>query len=354
MSQLKRCDIHLRVPGIDSFFLILVLLASLALFSTAVLARQEPVVSSPSNKAAPASHDASSSTSQADNRYRIGPGDVLEIRVLKAPELSRDAVRVDQNGMIRIPMIDDDIQATCLTEGELSKLIATRYLKYKRNPHVDVFVKEYQSQVVAVVGAVNQPAQFKMQRQLRLLELLTAAGGPHERAGRSVQVVHTSAPERCQKASEPNESQTLAKNFSVYDLSETMRGEERANPVVRPGDVITVPDADQAYVVGNVYQPRSISLKEPLSVSRAIAMAGGTQRDTKTDRVRIVRQTRDSGTKQEIYVDLKAIEKRKAEDVALQANDIVDVPTSGAKSVLHGLLGTIAPTISQLPVRVIP
>jgi len=116
--------------------------------------------------------------SNTDSRYRIGPGDVLEIRVLRAPELSRDAVRVDQSGMIRMPMWNDDVRAACLTEGELAQHIAKLYLKYKRDPHVDVFVKEFQSQPVAVTGAVHAASNFKLQRQVRLLELLSFAGEP--------------------------------------------------------------------------------------------------------------------------------------------------------------------------------
>ncbi len=76
-----------------------------------------------------------------DTRYRIGPGDVLDVRVARAPELSRDGVRVDQSGMIRMPMLDVDIPAACLTEGELAQNIAKLYLKYKNEPHVDVLEK---------------------------------------------------------------------------------------------------------------------------------------------------------------------------------------------------------------------
>src|SRR5437588_13064389 len=68
-----------------------------------------------------------------DARYRIGPGDVLEVRVARAPELSRDMVRVDQSGMIRMPMLDVDIPAACLTEPELAQNIAKLYRKYKND-----------------------------------------------------------------------------------------------------------------------------------------------------------------------------------------------------------------------------
>jgi polysaccharide biosynthesis/export protein len=287
----------------------------------------------------------------ADSRYRIGPGDVLEVRVLRAPELSRDAVRVDQRGMIRMPMWDEDIPAACLTESELAQQIAGLYLKFKRKPHVDVFVKEFQSQPVAVTGAVHAAANFKLQRQVRLLEVLSFAGGPSESAGQTVQIVHTGSLSPCDKGTQPaNDIGGLA----TYKLSDTLRGVPEANPYVRPGDIVEVLAADQVYVIGNVLRPTIIPLKEPITISRAIAVAGGTAPSTKRDRVRIIRQMPGNTTKQEIYVDLSAIERRKAEDVELLANDIVDVPISGAKSFLRSLIGTIAPAVSQLPVRVVP
>lgn len=288
-----------------------------------------------------------------DTRYRIGPGDVLEVRVSRAPELSRDGVRVDQRGMIRMPMWDDDVPAACLTEGELAASIAKIYLKYKTAPHVDVFVKEFQSQPVAVIGAVRGPAQFKLQRPVRLAEILTFAGGPSEAAGETVQVVHAGGPSLCERPSSPN-TDGDSSSFVSYKLSDTLHAVPNANPFVRPGDLIQVPNADQVYILGNVLRPLAIPLKEPLTISRAIAMAGGTAPSTKKDKIRIIRQLPGSTQKQEIKVDLTAIEKNKAQDIALMANDVVDVPVSETKSLLRSLLGTIAPTASQLPIRVIP
>jgi polysaccharide export outer membrane protein len=284
-----------------------------------------------------------------DSRYRIGPGDVLEVRVLRAPELSRDAVRVDQSGKIRMPMWNDDIPAACLTEGELAENIAKLYLRFKRDPHVDVFIKEFQSQPVAVTGAVRAASNFKLQRQVRLLEVLSFAGGPSESAGRTVQIVHTGGPSPCDK-----EPETVASDLVSYKLADTLRGVPEANPYVRPGDIVEVLAADQVYVIGNVMRPVIIALKEPITISRAIAVAGGTAPATKRDKVRIIRQTPGSTTKEEIYVDLGAIEKRSAEDVTLLANDIVDVPISGTKSFFRSLMGGVVPSVSQLPLRVIP
>lgn len=292
-----------------------------------------------------------------DERYRIGPGDVLDIRVLKAPELSRESVRVDQRGMIRMPMIENDIMAACLTETELAHKIATLYLDYKREPNVDVFVKEFQSQTVGVVGAVNnihpEGSQFKLQRRVRLLELLTLAGGLSDKAGRSVNVVHTS-PVQCADPASTTTGTNDVGAMVTYPLTDTMRGVPEANPVLRMGDIVVVPEGEQAYVVGNVMKPLSIPLKEPITVSKAIAMAGGTAPSSKRNHVRIIRQIPGQTGKAEIYIDLTAIEKRNAMDVILLPNDIVDVPTDGVKSFLKSLSGAVAPTVSNGVVRVIP
>lgn len=280
--------------------------------------------------------------------YRIGAGDVLEVRVFNRPQLSREAARVDNRGMITMPMIETEIQAGCRTEAELAGEIAKRYLKYQRNPHVDVFVKEYSSKPVAVMGAVEKAGQFQLQRRVRLLELVSLAGGPTERAGQQVLVAHSTELAGCDQTMTAS-----AKDFDSYDLSATLRGEVTANPYVQPGDIITVPEAQQVFVVGNVFRPTTISLKEKITVAQAIAMAGGTMSDAKKDRVRILRQTGNSLTKSEIIVDLESISKHRASDIELQANDIVEVPTSSGKRFFRGLLGAVAPTVSRA-VTVVP
>jgi polysaccharide export outer membrane protein len=291
-------------------------------------------------------------SSQPDDRYRIGPGDVLDIRIFNRPNLSRDAVRVEGNGMIRMPLIETEIQAACKTEGELAAEISRGYIKYYKNPQVDVFIKEYHSKQVAVIGAVNEQSRFELQRRIRLLELLSYAKGPSGKAGQTINIVHAPPALACQNPNAAGEDSGAA--FVSYKLSETLQGLPAANPFIEPGDIITLPEADQVYVVGNVFTPLTIPLKEPITLSRAVAMAGGVKQDSKKDKVRIVRQEPGTATRKEILVDLQAIEKKRADDVALLPNDIVDVPLSGSKSFLRSLLGTVAPSISSLPVRVIP
>ena len=287
----------------------------------------------------------------ADDRYRIVPGDVLDIRVYNRPQLSREAVRVEGNGMIRMPLIESEIQAACATEGELAKEISTRYAKYYKNLQVDVFIKEYHSQQVAIIGAVNDQSRFELQRRVRLLELLTYAKGPSTKAGQTINIVHaTTTTSPCKQADESDANTA----FSSYKLNDVLQGDPKSNPYLEAGDIVTIPEADQVYVVGNVFMPLTIALKEPITLTRAIAMAGGLKQDTRKDKIRVLRQEPGTRIRKEIMVDLYAIEKKRSEDLALAPNDIVDVPTSAGKSFLRSLIQGVAPGVGQLPVRVVP
>ncbi len=285
-----------------------------------------------------------------NQRYRIGAGDLLDIHILNRPNLSRDSVRVDGSGMIRMPLIESDIQAACKSEGELAKEISKGYLKYYRNAQVDVFVKEFHAREVALIGSVNSQGRYQMERRIRLLELLTFAKGPSDKAGQTINIIRGPRTDLC--TSSANSADT-AGGFISLRLNDTLRGEEKANPYMEAGDIVTIPEAEQVYVIGSVNTPRSLPLKEPITVSRAIAMAGGPQRDAKTDKVHIVRQLAN-GEKSEIYVNLSAITRKHAEDVMLQPNDIVEVPESTGKSMIRSLLGAVVPSVANLPVRVIP
>src|ERR1700686_2589254 len=293
----------------------------------------------------------------AAGRYRIGPGDVLDIKVFNKPQFSREGVKVDPRGMIRMPLVKEEIKAACRTEDELVAELTTQLKEYVRAPDVIVQIKESLPDPVAVLGRVRSPSRFQLQRRVRLLELLTFVNGPTENAGRTVQIVHMGPLSSCgasPKAEGNSLADSEASQIDYYKLSETLRGDEKANPYVQPGDVISIQVADQVYVIGNVVRPTSIALTDTMTVTRAIAMAGGPAIDTKKSEIHIVRQTPGSTEKKEILVNLDAINRHKAEDVVLMANDIVDVPASGGKRLFRSLVGAVIPSVGQPPVRAIP
>jgi len=327
-------------------------------------AQQEQLVSSSSSSVSAASKQSSDDSSAAkrpanpdDLRYRIGAGDVLDVKVFNKPQFNREGVRVDPRGMIRMPLIKEEIRAACRTEEELEAEVTRLLKEYILEPQVTVQIKEYQSEPVAMLGAVRSPSRFQLQRRVRLLELITFASGPSDSAGRNIQVVHTGERVICDATAvnaPPTASDTATNQIDYYKLSDTLGGEEKSNPYVQPGDIVSIATADQVYVIGNVVRPTSLALTEPMTVSRAIAMAGGTALDSKKSEIHIVRQTPGTTDKKEILIDLDAINRHKAEDVVLMANDIIEVPASGGKRLFRSLLGAVIPSVAQLPVRVIP
>lgn len=325
--------------------MLLELVAATALIASA----QQPDPARPPLAAAPVVATSPGTEKVQDGRYRIGPGDLLDIRVLNKPMLSRE-VRVGQDGMIRMPFIEGEIQAACRTESELSTEIATRLLKYQRFPQVDVFIKDYQSQPVAFIGAVHAPGRFQLQRRVRLLELMTFVAGPTNNAGRTIQIIHTQT-SRSICDEEVTDSDAVLNGIATYRLVDLMNGLDKANPYVRPGDIITLPEADQAFIIGSVVRPGPILLREPTTVSRAIYMSGGVMPQSSQSKVRVVRQEVGSTAKRQLFIDLKAIDKGAAEDILLQAGDIVDVP---GPSGFTKMMNTLIPTVTMLPLRAIP
>lgn len=293
-------------------------------------------------------------TDTADESYRIGPGDVLDIVASKQPDYSRSGVRVDNNGMIQIPRDDVELKAACKTVREIANEIKDRYRKYLRNPYVYVEVKEFQSQPVAIIGAVNSPGRFQLQRRVKLLELLTFVNGPSEHAGGSIHIIRTSQGALCDPTPAGSTETASGETLIAYNLRDTLKAEEGANPYVRPGDIIRIADAEQAYIIGAVKNSAPITLKEPVTLSEAIARAGGLTGEADSAKIRIIRQMKGTTTKTEIVANLKAINKRQQEDILLQANDVIDVPgpTSG-KKFLNGLIKTVIPGLTPYRLGVI-
>ena len=179
---------------------------------------------------------------------------------------------------------------------------------------------------VTVRGAVRAPSRIELRRRVRLLEILAASGGMTERAGKTVEIKRAALGSHC-PSSTPNEPDKQAGAVEIYILEEIKRGDDRANPYVLPGDSVTVPEVGVAYITGNVAHPRPIPLDRPITLTQAIEMAGGLLTDSLTNRVRIFR-----GSCSELKVlafDLKAIKKRRAEDVVIQPYDIIEVPGKG-------------------------
>lgn len=249
-----------------------------------------------------------------DSSLRLGVGDLLEITVYNVPELTTKS-RVGSNGDIYLPLIDY-VHVQGKTLEETQALIEQRLTDggFLKNPHATVFVAEYASQTASLLGEVVKPGVYPVLGQRRLFDLISAAGGFTDKAGKSVTVTRRLQPDKLVTV-------PLARNLA--DVPES-------NVEIYPGDTITIPKADIVYVVGDVGRPSGFLMDNGnLTVLQAIALAGGTSPNAKLNDVRIIRKSAEGV--HETPVPLKKMLQAKSPDVPMQADDILFVPTSTGK-----------------------
>jgi polysaccharide export outer membrane protein len=294
---------------------------------------QEPQSSSGHDAPPPSTtSEQSGIDNQGIRNYLLGPGDTLDVRVFGQPDLNA-VVEVDSDGNISsLPFLESPIPAKCRTDKEIQKDIIKAYAKYLKNPQVSVRVSERKSrQPATVFGAVRQPTRVQMQRKVRLNELMVVSGGFTERASGTIQIFHTE-PLMCPQPGEEALAapiDTVKAPFEIIKISELRSGKSQANPVVRPGDIVLVTEAEPIYITGSVIAPQGIFLRDQLTLSRALAMVGGVRKEAKTSDVRIYRQKPGATDQEMIKVDYAAIKKNQKPDFFLQAFDIVEVPEAG-------------------------
>jgi polysaccharide export outer membrane protein len=268
--------------------------------------------------------------------YLIGSGDVLTLDVFDVKELSGD-LRVDESGMISIPLVSKQVQAAGLTtfqlQAKLGDLLKEEGLV--TDPHVSVSVKERHGAPVTVTGAVKIPTVIQTVRQMTLLEVLSQAGGVSPDAGSDVLVTRPS------HADDPTFGGTDDQGTSSIkiDLNDLLySGNLRFNIPIIGGDVVTVSHADVVYAVGALQHPGGFvmqSNREQMTVLKLVSLSGGWLPSAKPTEAFILRQDPDTGQRTHVPVDVKKILTLKTEDVTMRQNDILYVPDSTGKRALR-------------------
>jgi polysaccharide export outer membrane protein len=281
---------------------------------------QVPDAITPAPTAAPAPQaDATKGDGSAEKDdtavLQLGPGDLLEVSVYGVPELTTKT-RISNTGDVYLPLVDY-VHVADLNLNEAQDLIEKRLSDggFVRNPHVTIFVDESASQGATILGEVAKPGVYPVLGDRRLYDLISAAGGFTDKAGRVVTITRRSKPDAPQTVHLPS------------NLSDQTDG----NVSVAPGDTIVVGRAGIVYVVGDVNHPSGFMIEDNnLTVLKALALAGGATRTSSLNSSKLLRQT-PNGV-QEIPVQLKKILQAKAPDAALQRGDILFIPGSAAKA----------------------
>ncbi len=257
--------------------------------------------------------------------YVLGPEDILDIDVYEVEDLKR-TVRISPAGFIKLPLVNN-IKAAGLTVAELESEIGQKLQQYLQEPAVTIFIKEYRSQRITVLGAVRNPQVQTVTRQKFLLDLLSLSGGLAEDAGDICYVQRGSG-------------------TVIINLNELLiKGNTALNIPVFSEDVINVPKGGVVFVDGAVKGPGTFVMKGTVTLTQVIAMAKGFNDDAIKDQLKVYR---NSGTEEMeiIDVDYDKILAENGSDFILKDKDVVIIPTSTAKSIWYGFVKTLRGAIS--------
>jgi polysaccharide export outer membrane protein len=248
--------------------------------------------------------------------YRIGPRDLLEIKVQEDAKLTTQ-VRVSEDGKVNLPLVGE-VFAEGLTARELEILLAKKYESGYRDPHVFVTIKEHQSKQVSVTGAVTRQGFVQLLGRKTLLEAITEAQGLTSQAGPEIIILRQVAG-----------NSPIRLRIPIDDLMN--KGDPKYNIPLEPGDNIIV-QADrlvQIYIYGAVRNPGALSVYKSRvpTLRQAIAQAGGFTDRANKKKVVVTRKD-EKGNEKRMTVNVKDIQSGKRKDFQLEENDTVYVPES--------------------------
>jgi polysaccharide biosynthesis/export protein len=297
----------------------------------------------------------------------VGPGDVIDVSVPEVEEIQNQKVRVSAQGTISLPLIGT-VQVAGLSENELRDAINRRLKKYMKEPRVELFVENYRSRGVAIMGAVQKPGYYDMADESdSVMDMIGLAGGLSPSAAQKVVFAPAHA---LRSAVSPangdalqSESQGLgvvrqariSENSDSYNGSPTtsaavlrtslpaqpesehsivlnldMAGEEACLGLpARPGDVVVVPVAGQVMVEGWVRNPGAFAVTPGMTILGAVSAAGGAMFSWKAQLLR----ADTHGGKNITEYSLSKLEAGDEGDPSVQSGDVVLVEKSAVGAV---------------------
>jgi polysaccharide export outer membrane protein len=231
---------------------------------------------------------------------------VLKIVVYENDDLTT-TVRVSGENVIVVPLIGRvDVNGLNISQiaDKIKDLLADGYLV---DPHVSIFIEEFRSRNVTVLGNVGKPGLYELSEETTLLELLSKAGGVSEDAGSQAII----------KRRQPSDKNTL--QIIRIDLQRLLEeGDTSVNVTVRDQDSVFIPKADLFYINGQVHRPAAYKCSPETNLLKAVTMAGGFTNIASRSRIKIIRNKNGK----------KTVISRAKMDASILPDDIIVVPES--------------------------
>ena len=258
------------------------------------------------------------------SEYKIGPLDMLEVKVMNADDLSR-TVRVDANGDISLALIGV-VHAAGLTSLGVEKVISKRLAAdFMQNPQVSVFIREYTSQRMTVQGVVKRAGMYDFQGQATLMQAISMAGGLDEKADdASVKVI---------RSGEGKPPETL-----LFDLNQ-ISSNKINDPTLKNGDIVIVEEASPISIEGAVRNTGNIYQRGQTTLMQVLLRAGGLT-DFASSTVSVLSDT-GTGKRVTTEFDIDKIRDGRVKDPLLHPGDLVIVGTNPIKAAVYGISNTV-------------
>jgi polysaccharide biosynthesis/export protein len=247
-------------------------------------------------------------------QYRLGPGDVISVKVWRRPELSLESLTVSPDGSIAVPRAGS-ITVTNGTPAEVEKMISSKLEVYYIQPEVTVLVKEFHNNRAFVLGHVLKPGVINFPGTGTLVEGIAMAGGLPDHDTMT----------RC--------SIIRGKDRVIWiDLQDLFRnGNMSLNAQIMNNDVIYIPEVNDelVYVMGEVKTPGAVKLGSSMNVLKAVMLAGGMNSKANPKKIFIIRQQQEKGDVIAVDLDNLVANGDFSKNFNLLPNDIVYVSPSG-------------------------
>ncbi len=267
-------------------------------------------------------------------------GDLIEVDIVGSSEFDWRGTLTAEGFLEAFTFSENPVYGLCSNADDVAKIVKTAYQKFLRDPEVIVRILDRSNRPVSIIsGAIKTPQRLQIKRPIFLNELLTISGGLTDKASGEVQIFrprdlnclssvglapiagvpNVDSRERFIAARQDNGSQFL--NIKIADL---LSGKVSSNPQILGGDIVTVLESQPIYVIGGVANPTQIAARAQMTLTRAIASAGGILKGADATNISIFR--RDGNETNVINANLVKIISEEEEDIMLRAFDIVEVP----------------------------
>src|SRR5687768_401897 len=289
---------------------------------------------------------------------RIHFGDVVDVDVVGSLEFDWRGSLNPEGFLDGMDRVEEPVFALCRSEREVAASITQQYRRILRDPEVVVRIIDRSNRALAyVTGAVTTPHRFQIARPVSLAELIVLSGGITDASNGEINIFRPPNVNCLPEGPQPLVRDASLRNAGTrisIKIADLLTGDPSANVPVVSGDIVTVTEAPPVFVAGDVISPRRMNLTPDLTLSRAVATAGGASRSYKGQKARIHRRGSAAGP---LEYDLGDILGKKIEDPKLQPYDVVEVDQKGVqprKVAASAEAGTTGPDrLAMLPLKIV-